>query len=196
MDPLQLTYRTTTTRPREGLYGALMRLLSEHPILSGALGGLLATGLAAARAWRGVSQAPAIAAALGAVVVVVWIAILWGMRRFFAAQTEVEVEVTRRFTWTDEHLSWREDGVERVALERPRLRLATLAVPRDLGEKPWTVWMIWEDGDAGFVLETRVLAEEARRWPVIEAAPEDVHETLPTHIASPALEVARDKLEP
>lgn len=193
MDPLQLTYRTTTTQPREGLYGQLMRLLSERPIVSGVIGGLLATGLAAARAWRGVSQAPAIAAALGAFVVVVWIAILWGMRRFFAAQTEVEVEVTRRFTWTDEHLSWREDGVERVALERPTLRLATLAVPEDLGERPWTVWMIWEEEER-FVLETRVLAEEARRWPVVEEAPGGVHETLPTHIASPALEVARELL--
>ena len=47
-EEIDILYRTVVEREREGPYGALMRWIAARPLVSGAVGGLNAIGIALA----------------------------------------------------------------------------------------------------------------------------------------------------
>lgn len=197
--PIDILYRTQMTRKRPGPYGALMRHVAAHPVTAGCVGGLIAIGIALARGWKGASAMPEAAVVLCALVLVVWAVIFYFTRGFFARQTTEVVEVVRKLhVSTAQGLLWTQTGGDELCVvERPLWRICRASGEAPGEEHPWCVWVIVTSQDdegarldkpARFVLETRVMWQEARRYPM-ESHERD--ELLPSHVASPLLELAR-----
>ena len=201
-EPIELLYRTQVERERGGLYGALMRLISRRPLLGGLLGGAASSAVALWQGWRGASASPEIALALCAMVVLVWGGLFFLMRRFFAQQTLQKVEVVRRLR-VDPHegLRWSETGALLAKVDRPSWRLVRApggSPGEEPGEEqPWPVFIVVTDEEEPgerlereprFVLETRVMWREARGYPIES---HQRSELLPSHVASPLLQLAR-----
>lgn len=188
---IDILYRTVIERDREGPYGALMRWIAARPLVAGAIGGVVAIAIALARGWKGASTLPEVAAIICVIVLLVWVGLFWMMRGFFNAQTREQIEVVRRLTLEDRVLSWTEGPKSLLEVERPVWRMVRASGVAKSGEQPWPVWILAAGEDTQFILETRVMWEEAK-----ELAAEDLDrdELLPAHVASPFLELARASL--
>ena len=192
---IQIAYRTLETRARPGAYGALMRLVSGHPLLAGFLGGVVAILIALTQGWEGASAIPDVALAICVVVLVTWMVLFFLMRGFFASQTTQEVEVVRAIFYDGEVLTW-ERGTTRddviTQIERPIFRIARApgaSIKQGKEGSPWEVFVIAAGIDDTFVLSTKLAWSEARGYPNEGALEAD--ESLPTHVASPLLELGR-----
>ncbi len=181
-------------RPRPGALGALARFVARWPALAGLIGGLIAVAIAAARGWRGAASAPALAAIMALVVIVVWVGLFWMMRRAFAGYAmRLEPVVRRLERGADGSITWSEAGQPVRQLDNPELVLMLREAPPHDATGAWPVLLIArQDERAPLVLETRLSVEEARALPM---APEplraQIDDKLPPHLLSPWLQLAR-----
>ena len=194
------------TRERSGPYGWLMRQIAARPIRAGLLGGLVAVAIALVRGWKGVQAMPEAAVILCALVILVWCVLFFFMRNFFTQQITEQVEVVRRlqltpedgFVWTQGSQILREAASPSWRLCRP-IDIKHTAPSSE--EHPTTVWLVMTSADDPaprlergvlFVLETKVMWQEARHYPMEVHQPD---ETLPSHVASPLLELGRKQMQ-
>ncbi len=203
-DPIDIIYRTLTTRERLGPYGWFARQVAAHPIRTGFLGGLTAIAIALIRGWEGARTMPEAAFILCLLVLVVWTVLFFFMRSFFESQTQERLEVVRRIQLDpDNGFVWSQGSTILCEESKPLWRLCRAPEEQntpDNDEKPWLVWLVMtsEDDPAArldkkviFTLETKLMWKEARGYP-IEHHTSD--EKLPTHVASPLLERGRDAM--
>lgn len=205
LEPIDLLYRTIMTRERSGPYGWLMRHVAAHPILSGLIGGAIAVLIALWRGWKGVQTMPEAAAVLCGLVILVWCVLFFFMRGFFRQQIMEQVEVVRRIQLTaEEGFVWTQGTTILCEASAPSWRLCRpLAMKEERvasEEHPSTVWLVMTSADDPaprlerevlFVLETKVMWREARHYPMESHEPD---ESLPTHVASPLLELGRAQM--
>jgi hypothetical protein len=185
---IDILYRTVVERERQGPYGALMRWIAARPLVAGAVGGVGAIGIALARGWKGASTLPEVAAIICVVVLLVWVGLFWMMRGFFERQTREQLEVVRRLKLADNTLVWTEGPNQLLEVDRPVWRMLRAPGVGERGEQPWPVWILAAGTEAQFVLETRVMWDEASK---LAAEEHQRDELLPSHVASPFLELAR-----
>ncbi len=207
--PIDIAYRTSVEKPRPGALGSSLRWIADHPLAAGALCGLAVVLIAAAMRPAGVAAEPLIAAALSAMVILVWTVLFFLMRSFFDAQSRIAHPVQRRILIDDDHrASWLEDDEPRRRFDDATISLLTNPVPDAMGKSEgprrkkataWPVWIVIHPQDQPpedkphLVFETRDSATRARAYgavpsPVIEAT----DERLPRAIAAPLLHRAND----
>ncbi len=200
---IHITYPATIQQPHAGLYGKLLQNIAAHPILAGALAGLLVVAFAALRSSQGVLNEPAIAATLGTLVIVVWTVLFFLMRPFFQRQSFKTVEVTREIILTDDLFTRKESNHTLQTIPQPTLQLFTQPVPptqladRMGRDTPTPVWIVIQgpNDHEKFVLKTRITASEASQYPTADTALTQTkpHEELPINFASPLLMVIRKR---
>ena len=146
-----------------------------------------------------VDSAPAEAALLAAMVVVAWTVIFGWMRKFFEGLSMVDVEVIRQIDLEQDIFDW-DNGDSQLTIQHPTFQLLSRPVPANLltderaAGQPWDVWVVVRaDDQVGFVLKSKLAAQEAAEYPTITPEIENAtHEYLPPHIASPLLVLARN----
>lgn len=200
-DSSAIDYIAVESFPRRTIMARSLRWMSGHPALAGGLTGLLAVVVAAIKSHAGVANAPLIALALGAVVVVAWIAFFYMASPWLGQLASREEDFPRRIEFGPDHLTWIERGEARLKLDAPDYTIFGSAVPPEQLQSrrrkhPTPAWLVVDDEHGRFVLETVLTAEEAARYPV---APSDVVEGaddyLPTTLASPLLGMAERRLD-
>ena len=192
-EPFSLQYRTTKAVPRLGPWGWLCAKIAAHPLRAGALFGVGAVLIAALRAPGGFQKDPVFAGILAAMVLGVWIIIIFATRGFFRSQLTEQIEVIRRLEVDEEQLRWIEAGALVLSLNKPKFSLHVTAQPpaQTANDEPWPALLIAQERpEQQFILETRVMVSEARTLPQLEQAISP-DELLPSHIASPLLARAR-----
>lgn len=123
MTDVQIAYNTVVEEPRTGWLGNLLRWMGNHPILAGLLGGLGAVGVAMARAFEGVRNAPFDALIISSIVVIVWMVLFYFLRGFFSRQAIRSVEFRRDIEVSDEGFRWTQEDDELVHITSPILSL-------------------------------------------------------------------------
>lgn len=192
-EPFSLQYRTTKAVPRIGPWGWLCAKIAAHPLRAGALFGAGAVLIAALRAPGGFQRDPVFAAILAAMVLGVWIVIIFATRGFFRSQLTEQIEVVRRLEVNEDELRWLEAGALVLSVIRPKFSLHVLEQPPDKTphDEPWPALLIAQaPPDQRFILETRVMVSEAKSLPPLDQALSP-DELLPSHVASPLLARAR-----
>lgn len=194
-EDFRIQYKTQTLIDRDNILGQVCRQIANRPALAGAICGLGAVGIAFARASSGAMKAPGIAAILGAIVIVVWVILFVAMRGFFEQQTKVTIDVVRTLAFDGQMLEWTQNKQVVKHFEVQHIEL--LHAPDERTNKKTqpsahpVLLKFLGDGET-FLLETRLLDEEARLYP--KASEEDVQridEHLPTHLISPLINQAR-----
>ncbi len=187
--PIEMAYRTQIERERASVLGRFAATVAARPALLGGSSGVVIVLGAAAMRPNGVANAPEIAAVLGAIVVATWATLIWVTRGFFEDLTRERVEVVRELILSDDHFEWATLGGTSLELATPRLAVHAAPGAQDApGERPWPVWLIVSGEEERWILESKLMAREARGLP--EADPrlfEARDEVLPTHVASPLL---------
>lgn len=188
--PIELAYRTLSESERGGPLGDMARAIAARPASMGALGGLATVLIAAAARPEGVWSAPLIAGTLSVIVIATWTTLVWATRGLFEQLTVEQVEVVRELILDDGRFEWATLGEPALVIEDAALEVHAAPGAQDApGERPWPVWLIISGaGEARWVLESKLMAREARDLP--EADPrlfEARDEVLPTHVASPLL---------
>lgn len=192
--PILITYRTQKVVPRDGLFGFLARSAQRRPILVGFVGGALVNVVALLKAPGVIESAPAEAFFLGMAVMTAWVVLFRMMQPFFSTLAVMEIGVVRALAY--DHETFRAYEAERVVceLKHPRFRLVVAeAVPAsmlDVGrsDQAWPGFLVVENDDGRFVIETRLSAHEASGYGVEEWKVDD---NLPTPVISSLLELAR-----
>ena len=194
-EDFRIQYKTQTLIDRDNILGQVCRQIARRPAISGAICGLGAVGIAFAKASSGAMKAPGIAAILGAIVVVVWVVLFVAMRGFFEQQTRVTVDVVRALAFDGQTLEWTQNKQVVKRFEVQGIEL--LHAPDERANKKTqpsahpVLLKFLGQGDT-FLLETRLLDEEARLYP--KAGDDDlqrIDEHLPTHLISPLINLAR-----
>lgn len=192
---VQIAYRTLIERPRQGAYGAVMRIISRHPMLAGFLGGIIAILIALTQGWKGATAIPDVALAICGVVLVSWIVLFRLMRGFFASQVTESVEVVRAIFYDGETLRWVRGTTEDELLKEvqdPVWRMVRASGSPAQEGAAWPVFVIAGGHTERFVVESRATWSEARQLAADDHITPD--EFLPAHVASPLLELGRSSI--
>ncbi len=205
--PIDIAYRTAVDHPRPGPLGSLLRWIADHPIAAGALSGLGVVIIASVMRPAGVAAEPLIAAALSAMVIIVWTVLFFLMRSFFDAQSRIQQPVKRHIQIdADRRATWLQDDEPLKTFDDATVSLLTNPVPDAIGQRDGprrrdaTAWPIWivihpkgqdPSDEPHLVFETRDSAARSRDYdPVTSSIIDATDERLPRAIAAPLIHFA------
>lgn len=192
--PILLPYKTLKVVPRDGLLGFVAKHISANPILAGFVGGMLVALIAFARSPKVLQTAPAEAVFLGLAVVTAWVVLFRMMQPFFASLTVAEVAVVRAIAFDGDVFRAYEGETIMRELVSPRFRLVVAEAPpaemidKRRANQAWRAYLVVENDEANYVVETRLTASEASSLPVASVKADEL---LPTPVLSVFLEMAR-----